>query len=312
MALCFLRFLLFLHDFRFSSCVWPQAALQWRGKRSSNLFPESFTMRKIVLAAALAFGFCLPATGADEEKPVKILLIGKGRDHAFSQHEYMSDCGILAKCLRQTKGVHAEVSNGWPRDPGKLKGVKALVFDTRMGGSVLFDPLVKTQSEKLLKDGIGLTAIHWGTGAEKNEGEPWLHALGGWFNHPLFSEYMVRTTRLMQADPKHPICFGWKEFDLRDEYYIKLKFMPEARPILKAKIDKAEYPVAWVYDRPDGGRSFGFLGGHFHDNFGQKSFRRAIVNGILWTARVEVPLEGAPVHITPKDMELPPDERKKR
>jgi hypothetical protein len=259
----------------------------------------------------LILGFCLPAPGADDEKPIKILLIAKDRDHAFSQHEYLSDCGILAKCLRQTKGVGAEVANGWPRDPKKLAGVKAIVFNTRMGGSVLFDPLVKPQAEGLLKAGIGLSAIHWGTGAEKKQGEDWLNALGGWFNHPLFSEYHVRTARLKRAEPKHPICFGWKEYDLREEYYIKLRFLPDAKPILKATIDKQEYPVAWVYERPDGGRSFGFLGGHFHDNFSNQAFRRAIVNGILWTARVEVPAEGAPVQITAKDMELPPDSRKR-
>jgi type 1 glutamine amidotransferase len=269
-------------------------------------------MRKYLLMAAFGLGLCLHTASAGEEKTTRILLIAKDRDHAFSQHEYLSDCTILAKCLRQTKGVEAEVSNGWPRDPARLKGVKAIVLNTRMGGSVMFDPLVRSQAEKLLKSGVGLSAIHWGTGAEKNAGEPWLHALGGWFNADLFSQYMVRTTRLQQADAKHPICFGWKEYDLREEYYIKLKFMPGARAILKAQVDKHEYPVAWVYERPDGGRSFGFLGGHFHDNFGIRDFRLAIVNGILWTAHVEIPPEGAPVHITAKDMELPPDRRKKK
>jgi len=269
-------------------------------------------MHRIVFAAALALGLSVDAAAVAQDKPVKILLIGKDRDHALSQHEYLSDCTILAKCLRQTKGVQAEVSNGWPRDPDKLKGVKAIVLNTRMGGSVLFDPLVKAEAERLLKQGVGLTAIHWGTGAEAKAGEAWLHALGGWFNADLFSKYLVRTTRLVQADPKHPICFGWKEYDLREEYYIKLKFLPAATPILKVNIDKQDYPFAWVYNRPDGGRSFGFLGGHFHDNFGNEAFRRAIVNGILWTARVEVPPEGAPVRITARDMELPPDTRKKK
>src|SRR5437762_12768545 len=110
-------------------------------------------MHRIGFAAALALGLSVAAPVAAQEKPVKILLIAKDRDHAFSQHEYMSDCAILAKCLRQTKGVEAEVANGWPRDPNKLKGVKALVFNTRMGGSVLFDPLVKAQAEMLLKQG---------------------------------------------------------------------------------------------------------------------------------------------------------------
>src|SRR5262249_48995618 len=192
-------------------------------------------MRRIVVAVAVVLGLSLPATVRAQEQPVKILLIAKDRDHALSQHEYLSDCTILAKCLRQTKGVEAEVSNGWPRDPNKLKGVKAVVLNTRMGGSVFFDPLVKAEAARLLKQGVGLTAIHWGTGAEKKAGEDWLKALGGWFNADLFSRYLVRTTRLIQAEPKHPICSGWKEYDLREEYYIKLRFMPKATPILKVK-----------------------------------------------------------------------------
>ena len=43
------------------------------------------------------------------------------------------------------------------------------------------------------------------------------------------------------------------------------------------------------------GRSFGFTGCHFHQNFGIPEFRKLIVNGILWTAGMEVPKDGAPV-----------------
>ena len=39
---------------------------------------------------------------------------------------------------------------------------------------------------------------------------------------------------------------------------------------------------------------------------------RPLVNGILWTAHLDVPAAGAPCAITPKDMELPPDTRKKK
>ncbi len=57
------------------------------------------------VSAALVFaaGFACVAPAAAQDKPIKILLIAKERDHAFSQHEYLSDCSILAKCLRQNK-----------------------------------------------------------------------------------------------------------------------------------------------------------------------------------------------------------------
>ena len=75
-----------------------------------------------------------------------------------------------------------------------------------------------------------------------------------------------------------------------------------------------EYVIGWAYERPDSnhGRSFGCVGGHFHANFGEKPFRQALVNGILWTAHKEIPEAGAPCAITAKIMELPPEPAKKK
>ena len=59
--------------------------------------------------------------------------------------------------------------------------------------------------------------------------------------------------------------------------------------------------------------SFGITLGHFHPNYGIESFRKAIINGILWTANIEVPKNGAYVTIdAEKDMKLGPDPRKKK
>jgi type 1 glutamine amidotransferase len=269
-------------------------------------------IRKCVVLLAFLVLAC-PGLRAAEGK-VKILLIGKDRDHHFGEHEYMADSALLARCLRQTPGIETVVADGWPKDAAMLKDVKAIVLHTQMGGNVLFRGPQRRQAEELLKRGVGLTAIHWSTGADTGEvGDLWLHTLGGWFNHPAFSHYMVRTSKIRQADPKSPICRGWKDYDLKEEFYIDLKFLPEARPVLTAKVDGKDYPIGWVYERPasKGGRSFGFVGGHFHANFGEKPFRQALVNGILWTAHVDVPAAGAPCALRPHDMDLPPDTRKK-
>jgi type 1 glutamine amidotransferase len=69
-----------------------------------------------------------------------------------------------------------------------------------------------------------------------------------------------------------------------------------------------EQTVAWVLEREGGGRSFGSTLGHFHDNYAIPEFRRAIVNGILWTAGVEVDERGAAVELSPEQLELPPPE----
>jgi type 1 glutamine amidotransferase len=249
------------------------------------------------------------------EPKAKILLIGKDLDHPRNTHTYLSDCELLAKCLRQTAGVETVVSNGWPKDPAVLKGVTAIVLHTRLGGTVLFRGPQRSQVEELMKQGVGVTAIHWGTGAETPEGGPWLQTMGGWFNAEGdgFSRYLVQSSKLHQVDSQHPISRGWSDFDLREEYYFKLCFLPDARPVMTTVIEGTAYPIGWVYERPHtkGGRSFGFVGGHFHDNFGLPEFRQAVVNGILWTAHVDIPEKGAPILITSADMQLPPEEPKK-
>src|ERR1043166_4521477 len=88
-------------------------------------------------------------------KKTKILLIGKDLDHPRNTHTYMSDCQLLAKCLRQTEGVETVVSNGWPRDPALVKDVTAIVLHTRLGGTVLFRGPQRRQVEKMVKQGVG-------------------------------------------------------------------------------------------------------------------------------------------------------------
>jgi type 1 glutamine amidotransferase len=265
-------------------------------------------MFRIFVVALCSFALSLSATGG--EGKTRILLIGKDRDHAFGTHEYMNDSELLATCLRQTKGIETTVSNGWPKKADQLKDVKAIVLYTANGGDVLFNP---AQVEDMLKNGVGLTAIHWSTGANEKNGDLWLNALGGWFNTK-FSKLNTTTTKLKQVAADHPICRGWKDYDLKDEYYLQLKFLPESKPVLQVTIGKQDHTVGWAFERPNakGGRSFGCVLGHFHNNFGEKAFRQALVNGILWTAHVDVPADGAPVNITAKDMELPPDTRKKK
>ncbi len=51
-------------------------------------------------------------------------------------------------------------------DPEILKDVKAIVLHTRLGGTVLFRGPHRRQAEEMIKKGVGITAIHWGTGAE--------------------------------------------------------------------------------------------------------------------------------------------------
>ncbi len=50
--------------------------------------------------------------------------------------------------------------------------------------------------------------------------------------------------------------------------------------------------MAWAYDRENGGRSFGFTGGHFHWNWGRPEIITLVTNAICWTAHMEIPASG--------------------
>ena len=52
--------------------------------------------------------------------------------------------------------------------------------------------------------------------------------------------------------------------------------------------------VAWVYERPGGGRGFGFTGMHTHWTWAQDSYRQSVLNALLWSAGAEVPAGGVP------------------
>lgn len=271
--------------------------------RAFTLYSSLFTLLLLVLWSTHPLLAAAPDT--------KIVLIGKDRDHPPKTHEYMAWCRLLAKCLEQTQNVQAVVSNGWPKDPAVLKGVDAIVFYTKEAGNVMFGGPQRAEAEALLKRGVGLTAIHWSTGADGEEvGKAWMNVLGGWF-HNSFSILKTTTLKLRQDTKDHPVCRGWGDYDLLDEYYLKLRFAPGIQPIMTVQLEGTDYTVGWVYERPgpEHGRSFGCVLGHFHKEFAIEPFRRSLVNGILWTAHREVPKAGAPCTITQADIKLPPDPR---
>ncbi len=68
-----------------------------------------------------------------------------------------------------------------------------------------------------------------------------------------------------------------------------------ATPVLAVEVDGTVQTVARVLEREGGGRSFGTTLDHFHDNYAIPAFRQPLVNGILWTAGLEVPAAGAAV-----------------
>jgi hypothetical protein len=77
----------------------------------------------------------------------------------------------------------------------------------------------------------------------------------------------------------------------------------EGNPAVRAAVRRGEPQiVAWAFERPDGGRGFGFTGGHYQTNWGNDGFRRLVLNAILWTAKLEVPATGVACKVTAEDL----------
>jgi hypothetical protein len=62
-------------------------------------------------------------------------------------------------------------------------------------------------------------------------------------------------------------------------------------PAARAERGKPQI-LMWATQRADGGRGFGYTGGHFHLNWGTDDNRKMILNALVWISRAEVPENG--------------------
>jgi type 1 glutamine amidotransferase len=267
-------------------------------------------MKRWHLAVAV---LCLLSGGTFAEEPAKakILFIGKEPDHPYGSHMYLHALGVLAKCAEKSPGVETFVSKGWPEDKATLEGVKAIVMYTSPAAEFLLDSPNREAFQQQMKRGAGLVTIHWASSIKKENlerlGPAWQSFLGGtWVSNVGLS---FGKSPLEQLKPDHPICRGWSEYEIDDEYYLN-PTVGKATPLLRVKEPKEgkEVIVGWAYERPEGGRSFATTLGHPYANFQREPFRRMLVNAILWAAKVEVPKDGADVGVSKELLDLPPQE----
>jgi type 1 glutamine amidotransferase len=246
------------------------------------------------------------------EPKQKLLLVGQGPDgHPAQTHEYMPGLRVLARCLEPVPGLEVttvRADGAWKEGPGLLDRADGVVLFLAEGAKwAQADPERHQALSRLAARGGGLVALHWAIGTR--EADPiagYLKLLGGCHGGP-DRKYQVLEAKAEVADPRHPITAGIGDFPVKDEFYYCLKFVtPEGSvtPLLRVPIDGARESVAWAWERPDGGRSFGFSGLHFHSNWRLPEYRRLVAQGVLWTLKRQVPGGGLPVEVREEDLEL--------
>jgi len=257
-----------------------------------------------------------------DPKAAKIVIVAGSRSHGPGEHEFFAGSAILMNLLKETPGVAPVMArDGWPKNEKIFEGAKAVVFYMDGGGG---HPILQKEHQavvqKLIDQGVGFVNLHYAVEYPKSKSDHVLQWLGGYYETDF--SYNPHWEADFKKMPEHEITHGVKPFKIKDEWYFNIRFAPESKkvtPILiatpadsvrsspNAPAAVKEHPgreevVAWAFERDKGGRSFGFTGGHTHANWGDESFRRLVVNAILWSAHVEVPKDGAKVEFDPADL----------
>jgi type 1 glutamine amidotransferase len=282
---------------------------------------RGLSLASVVLLLAATFvatAFCAEAAEQSGAAKKKIVLIAGGPSHGYFSHTHYAGCVLLAKALNENvPGVEAVVvRNGWPKDPAILDDAAAVVlFSDGGGGNPLLGHL--EQLDRLMGKGVGLALLHYAVEVPKEKaGKQLLDWTGGYYE----AFWSVNPTFTARFDkfPEHPVTRGVKPFEMLDEWYYHMRFRenmegvvpvlstvppdstrmgPDSshggNPTVRSRKGLPEH-LAWARQRPDGGRGFGFTGGHFHYNWANDGFRTIVLNGIVWVAGLEVPAGGVP------------------
>lgn len=291
-------------------------------------------LKSLLLTAALGASL-LSTTAADK----KIVFIAGNPSHGPGEHEHRAGCLLLQSCLEGVPGVTSVVySNGWPAaDAEAFSDAAAIIIYCDGGGGhpLLRGDRLKTMGE-LMKKGVGLACLHYAVEPTRERGQAeFLEWLGGAFEiHWSVNPHWDADFKVL---PQHPITRGVQPFKLRDEWYFNMRFREgnegitailsavpppsttnrndgphSGNPTVREMVARGEpQHVAWAFQRKDGGRGFGFTGGHFHQNWGNDQFRKLVLNAILWVAQAEVPAEGVHSQLAPGQLEANLDNKRR-
>jgi type 1 glutamine amidotransferase len=277
-------------------------------------------MKYFVLAICSLALVLLPNSSDADDETKRILLIGQAPDgHPPGTHEYRAAASLFSKLLApvenlQTIAVSAD--GDWPEGPELLDGADAAVVFVSEGAKWLqADAKRLAAFQALAKRGGGLICLHWGMGTREAKFIPaWVQLFGGCHGGP-DRRYKVVDVKTSLATPQHPILRGVKSLDVHEEFYFKLKWASPAdqiTPLIQVPIEGEDHTVAWAWKRPDGGRSFGFTGLHFHENWQLEPYRRMLTQSVMWVLNREIPKSGVRVQLEAADFVPPPQPDFKR
>jgi type 1 glutamine amidotransferase len=251
--------------------------------------------------------------GAEPAQPKHVLLLAQGPDgHPFATHEYRAGLAIIQKCLEHVDGLEAtliEADEPFRAGPELIDKADGVVLFLSEGAKWIQQDAARVAAfERLAARGGALVCLHWAMGCKDAQHiAKFVELFGGCHGGP-DRKYAVVTATTEIAVPKHPITTHVEPLTLEDEFYYRLKFAQPAgsiTPLLRVSIEGESHAVAWSWERPDKGRSFGFSGLHFHKNWQHEPYRRMVAQGIVWSLKLPIPAKGLNVDVTADDLKSP-------
>jgi hypothetical protein len=234
---------------------------------------------------------------------------------------------LLQKRLENIPGLETVlVTNGWPTkivarrridDNAVFEDADAIFIYSDGGPNHLaIRPERLELLRGLMRKGVSLGCAHYAVEVPpENGGAEWKEWIGGHYENAFSCNPIWEAE--YKSLPRHSITRGVKPFKSKDEWYFNLRFrdgQAGVKDILVATPPdavrdgpyvhpKGPYPhiqaakgrpetMMWAVERPDGGRGFGFTGGHFHLNWQNNEQRRLMLNALVWLAKLEVPTGG--------------------
>jgi len=243
---------------------------------------------------------------ADDALKQRVLLLAQSPDgHPPASHEYIASLRIMDLLLRQQKNIETRMllaDSPWGDGPALLDHADAVVLFLSEGAKWLSaDDERLAAFQRLAERKGGLTCLHWAMGTKEAQPIPAFTALFGGCHGGPDRKYKFLETQLRPATTEHPIVTGIAPLTISDEFYYALKWPVETgktrpgslapQPLMQALIDDEPQTVAWAWERPGGGRSFGFSGLHYHANWQHPQYRRLVLQGVLWTLGRDIPRE---------------------
>ncbi|MCX7872001.1 MAG: ThuA domain-containing protein [Verrucomicrobiae bacterium] len=266
----------------------------------------------------------------------KLIIIAGKPSHPPGMHEFRAGALLLQKCLQNVPGLTTLVySNGWPQEANAFDGADGIVIYSDGGGG---HPAIQGDRLKVLQEfarkGVGIGMMHYACETPANKGgNEFLEWIGGFYEDKVSCNPMWSPE--FKEFPEHPITRGLKPFSILDEWYFNIHFRDKMEGITGILVatpsdevrkgpyvwPKGPYPhiiaasgrpeiMLWVVERPDGGRGFGFTGGHYHKNWGDPNFRKVILNTLVWLVKMDVPANGIESTVAPEELEKNLDPKK--